>query len=208
MSAQQNLFADHANLAPGRPDPDGFSYHPEVLSPADERDLARDFAALPFTPFEFHGFHGKRRIASFGWRYDYAGRALRPSEAVPDFLLALRDRAAAIATLSAASLQQVLVTEYAPGAGIGWHRDKPMFDQVVALSFVSPCRLRLRQRRGDGPGAGWRRLSIDVAPRSAYVLQGAARREWEHSIPPVEALRYSVTFRNFVAGKSHEPAHG
>lgn len=207
MNAQGALFADDAAVDPGRSLPDGFGYHPGVLSPAEERDFADRFAALPFAPFEFHGFHGKRRIVSFGWRYDYAGRTLRPSDPVPDFLLALRDRAASVSGLPADSLQQILVTEYEPGAGIGWHRDKPMFDQVVALSFLSPCRLRLRRRREGNGTAAWLRRSIEVAPRAAYVLRGEARREWEHSIPPVERLRYSATFRNFVAGEGVEPAH-
>ncbi len=111
---------------------------------------------------------------------------------MPEFLLPLRERAAEVAGLAPESLQQVLVTEYAPGAPIGWHRDKPVFQDVVAISFLAPCLLRFRRRLRDG----WERRSLDVMPRSAYVLSGAARTEWEHSIPPVSALRYSVTFRN------------
>ena len=107
----------------------------------------------------------------------------------------LRERAAAIAGVVAQSLQQVLVTEYAPGAAIGWHRDKPMFEDVVAFSFLAPCTLRLRRRRDEG----WDRRSIELRPRSAYLLRGPSRRDWEHSIPPVGQLRFSVTFRNFTA---------
>jgi alkylated DNA repair dioxygenase AlkB len=150
--------------------------------------------ALPFKPFEFHGYLGKRQIVSFGWRYDYAGRTLRQSEPMPAFLLPLRERAAAVAGLEAGRLQQALVTEYEAGVTIGWHRDKPMFEDVVALSFHSPCRLRLRRRRGDG----WQRWAMEIAPRSLYRLSGPARHDWEHSIPPVEAKRYSVTFRTLV----------
>jgi alkylated DNA repair dioxygenase AlkB len=106
----------------------------------------------------------------------------------------LRERAAGIAGVSAKSLQQVLVTEYAPGAAMGSHRDKPMFEDVIALSFLAPCMLRLRRRQEDG----WERRSIELRPRSAYLLRGPSRREWEHSIAPVSELRFSVTFRNFI----------
>ena len=134
--------------------------------------------ALPFKPFEFHGYLGKRRIVSFGWRYDYAGRALRASEPIPDFLEPLRQRAAAVAGLDVQHLQQALVTEYDTGVTIGWHRDKPMFEDVVALSFLSTCRLRLRRKHG----ARWERWS--TRDRAALDLPaercGAARMGAQH----------------------------
>ena len=105
---------------------------------------------MPFKPFEFHGYQGNRRIVSYGYRYDYAGRTLRASEAMPDFLAPLREVASQFSGIAADKLEQALVTEYAPGAGIGWHRDKPMFEDVVALSFLAPCALRLRRQDGDG----------------------------------------------------------
>jgi alkylated DNA repair dioxygenase AlkB len=175
--------------------PEGFAYRDEAITPDEERALAEQFARLPLAPFAFHGFLGRRRVVSYGWRYDYAGRALRPSDEIPGLLLPLRERAAEIAGVAAQSLQQVLVTEYAPGAAIGWHRDKPMFEEVVAFSFLAPCTLRLRRRRDDG----WDRRSIELRPRSAYLLRGPSRRDWEHSIPPVGQLRFSLTFRNFTA---------
>jgi alkylated DNA repair dioxygenase AlkB len=183
---QADLFPDEQAM------PEGFVYCEEVISAEEERHLAERFALLPFAPFEFHGFQGRRRVVSFGWRYDYAGRQIRPSAQLPEVLLPLRERAAEVAGLAPDSLQQVLVTEYAPGAPIGWHRDKPMFEDVVAISFLAPCLLRFRRRLGDS----WERRSLEVMPRSAYVLRGTARTEWEHSIPPLSALRYSVTFRN------------
>lgn len=187
MRLQSDLFAgEHSR-------PAGFDYRGDVLSPEEEKSLVGHFADLPFKPFEFHGFLGKRRVMSFGWRYDYGVQRVQPSTPMPDFLLALRERAATVAGLAAERLQQALVTEYAPGAAIGWHRDKPMFDTVIAFSFLSPCRLRLRRRRGEA----WQRWATEVQPRSAYVLRGAARQDWEHSIPPLETLRYSVTFRDF-----------
>jgi alkylated DNA repair dioxygenase AlkB len=182
---QADLFPDDQAM------PEGFVYREKVVSAEEEQHFAERFALLPFAPFEFHGFLGRRRVVSFGWRYDYAGRQIRPSAELPEFLLPLRERAAEVAGLAAESLQQVLVTEYAPGAPIGWHRDKPMFQDVVAISFLAPCLLRFRRRMDNG----WERRSLDVMPRSAYVLRGAARTEWEHSMPPLSALRYSVTFR-------------
>jgi alkylated DNA repair dioxygenase AlkB len=174
--------------------PKGFAYRPDAFSAAEERSWLESLQALPFKPFEFHGYLGKRRIVSFGWRYDYAGRALRESAPMPAFLLPLRERAAAMAGLPVGNLQQALVTEYDAGVTIGWHRDKPMFEDVVALSFLSPCRLRLRRKRGSA----WQRWAGAIAPRSLYRLSGAARHDWEHSIPPVDSRRYSVTFRTFV----------
>ena len=172
----------------------GFSYWPEAFTAAEERDWLHAIESLPFKPFEFHGCLGKRRIVSFGWHYDYSGRALRPSTPMPNFLAPLQARAAAVAGLDAALLQQALVTEYDAGVTIGWHRDKPMFEDVVALSFLSPCRLRLRRKRDTG----WVRCMTEISPRSLYRLSGPARHDWEHSIPPLESKRYSVTFRTFV----------
>ncbi|MEA2848084.1 MAG: hypothetical protein QOG78_3365 [Rhodospirillaceae bacterium] len=189
--------ARQGELFAAEPWPEGFAYREEVISPDEERTLAEQFALLPLTLFAFRGFLGRRRIVSFGWRYDYAGRTLRPSDEIPRLLMPLRERAADIAGLPAQSLQQVLVTEYAPGAAIGWHRDKPMFEDVVALSFLAPCTLRLRRRHEEG----WDR-SIELMPRSAYLLRGPSRRDWEHSIPPLGELRFSVTFRNFTAAAS------
>jgi len=186
---QAELFADDQAM------PEGFVYRAGAISADEERRFTERFALLPFAPFEFHGFQGRRRVVSFGWRYDYAGRQIRPSAELPEFLLPLRERAAEVAGLAAESLQQILITEYAPGAPIGWHRDKPEFQDVVAISFLAPCLLRFRRRLREG----WERRSLEVMSRSAYVLRGAARSEWEHSIPPLSALRYSVTFRNLRA---------
>ena len=172
--------------------PEGFTYQRDVITPADEEALVAHIGALPFREFEFHGYVGKRRVVSFGWQYDFAARLLRRVDDMPPFLVALRGVAAAVAGLPAASLQHVLVTEYGPGAAIGWHRDKAVFGEVVGLSLRSPCTFRLRRALGDG----WERVSITAEPRSAYVLRGPARSEWEHSIPAVDALRYSITFRN------------
>ena len=172
--------------------PEGFRYEEDVLSPEEERALLDRFRELPFKEFEFHGYLGKRRTVSYGWHYDFEASALRKADDMPDFLRELRERAARFAELPPAELQHVLVIEYGEGAGIGWHRDKAMFGDVVGLSLLSPCLFRLRRKAG----ARWERVSLNAQPRSAYLLRGPSRTEWEHSIPPVDALRYSVTFRN------------
>ena len=191
MAATQRMTA--INDLFGVPGPEGFAYQQELFSQDEDRAFVAKFERLPFKPFEFHGYLGNRRIVSFGYRYDYAGRALRNADAMPDFLEPLKQIAAGFSGIPAQDLQQALVTEYAPGAGIGWHRDKPMFEDVVALSFLAPCVLRLRRREGTG----WTRRSVPIAPRSGYLLRGPSRDEWEHSIAPMGTLRYSVTFRSF-----------
>ena len=186
MPNQLNLFGAGSTL------PDGFKYQSEILRPEDEAALLRHVKELPFKDFEFHGFTGKRRVVSFGWRYDFNDSVLHKTDDMPAFLLSLRETAADFAGIDATRLQHVLVTEYGPGAAIGWHRDKAVFGEVIGISLLSPCVFRLRRKNGDA----WDRVSITAEPRSAYLLSGAARTEWEHSIPPVDALRYSVTYRN------------
>ena len=171
--------------------PPGFRYRPEFVAAAEERELCEHFKALAFKPFEFHGFTGKRRIVSFGWRYDFNGGGLQEGEPIPSYLLALRARAAILAEREPSALEQVMVTEYEPGAAIGWHKDRSVFDRVVGISLVSPCTFRFRRRLAGK----WERISLTAEPRSAYLLAGPARTEWQHSIPPVASLRYSITFR-------------
>lgn len=186
---QIDLFAGEPAL------PAGFAYRTEIIAPAEEGALVAQIATLPFKPFEFHGYLGNRRVVSFGWRYDYSARTVQPAAAIPAFLLSLHERAADFAGVVPESLEHALVTEYAEGAGIGWHRDKAEFADVVAISLLAPCTLRFRRKSG----AGWERAAQHVASRSAYLLRAAARHDWEHSIPPLDRLRYSVTFRNRAA---------
>jgi alkylated DNA repair dioxygenase AlkB len=186
-ATQLSLLDEHVRSLP-----EGFKYRPGLVPPSDEAELIERFQALDFKPFEFHGYFGNRRVVSFGWHSDFAASRVQRAHDVPDFLLPLRDRAAGFAGIGSAALEHALVTEYAPGAGIGWHRDRPVFDDVIGISLGAPCRFRLRRKQGSG----WQRAAIELAARSAYLLRGPVRREWEHSIPPVEQLRYSVTFRS------------
>jgi alkylated DNA repair dioxygenase AlkB len=188
LKTQTNLF---------EPDtlPRGLVYRPSMMSVHEEKVTLFNLAGLSFSPFEFHGFVGNRRTVSFGWRYDFSGYALRQCEPLPEFLSGLREKAAALAGIEANNFEHALVNEYRPGAGIGWHRDKAVFDLVVGFSLGGPCRLRFRRKDADR----WDRLSFEVEPRSAYFLSGPARKEWEHSIPPHRSLRYSVTFRTLVS---------
>ena len=192
MAPQFDLFGEHDPAEPRLEFPPGFRYQRELISAREENDLLEQIRELPFREFEFHGYTGKRRVVSFGWKYDFSARHLDKVDDMPDFLRQLRVPAARFAGLDPQELQHILVTEYAAGAGIGWHRDKNVFNEVVGVSLLAPCVFRLRRSTGDG----WERVNVTAEPRSAYLLSGPARTEWEHSIPPVDALRYSVTFRN------------
>jgi alkylated DNA repair dioxygenase AlkB len=171
--------------------PEGLRYSETLLEAGEEAALVAHMADVPFQAFAFHGFEGKRRTHSYGWRYVFDGSGLQAGEPIPDWLLPLRETAARWAGLLPERLEHVLLTQYEPGAAIGWHRDRSVFGDVVGVSLLSPARLRFRRKAG----AKWERRALLVAPRSAYLLTGAARTEWEHSIPPAETLRYSITFR-------------
>jgi alkylated DNA repair dioxygenase AlkB len=180
---QFTLFAD-APVLPG-----GLRYAVDFISSDFERELIAHVAKLPLQPFQFGQYEGKRRVASFG-QYDYTQRQLLPAEPIPGWLTATIERVESFGGLGT-RIDQVLCTEYEAGTGIGWHRDKPHFGRIFGLSLGSSCRLRFRRKAGEV----WERAALDVAPRSIYEMSGSSRIEWEHSIPAVEALRYSLTFR-------------
>lgn len=170
----------------------GLTYVEEFLDRAEEVTLIGHIEALGLAPFRFHGWEGKRLTRSFGWRYDFDDASFVATEPVPEWLLPLRERVASLAEIPADDFAHALVIRYDPGAGIGWHRDRPVFDKVVGVSLGSPTTFRLRQRTATG----FRRASIPLEPRSAYLLTGEVRRAWEHSIAPGDALRFSITFRS------------
>jgi alkylated DNA repair dioxygenase AlkB len=187
--SQLALFEDPAFAGP-----DGLRYAREFVSAEAERELIARVAELPLKPFQFGAFEGHRRVKSFGFRYDYTQQKLIESEPMPDWLKAMARSVEAFGNLREASVRQVLCTEYEAGVGIGWHRDKGYFDKVFGLSLGSACKFRLRRRRGER----WERFSLRAEPRSLYLMQGEARHDWEHSIPAVEELRYSITFRTMA----------
>ena len=141
-----------------------------------------------------HGVESKRTVAHFGWDYDYTGWSVSPGDPVPGCLEPLRARAALFAGLEAEMLEQVLVSRYPPGSGIGWHRDAPMFGTVVGVSLGSACILRFRRKAGDGHET----RALELAPRSVYVLEGPARKAWQHGIRATPGMRWSITFRTVV----------
>ena len=194
------------NLFEGPPPeaPSGLVYESDFVGAEEEAALADRIADLPFKPFEFHGFTGNRRTVSFGMHYAFDGSGLREAEPIPDWLQPLRARAAVLAGREPEAFVHALVIEYAPGAGIGWHRDRPVFGEVVGISLLAPAPLRFRRKPVlsgvEGAGAKWERFTLTAEPRSAYLLRGEARHEWEHSIPQLETLRYSVTLRTLKEG--------
>jgi alkylated DNA repair dioxygenase AlkB len=177
--------------------PEGFTYRAEFLSTAEERALIDVIGELPFQEIRMRGQVARRRTVHFGWLYGYESWRIEPGPPIPDFLLPLRARCGELTGLDADDLAEVLINEYQPGAGIGWHRDAPMFGTVVGVSLGAACRFRFQR----GKGAEREARGLVLEPRSAYVIDGEARWHWQHSIPPASVLRYSVTFRTLEAAR-------
>ena len=174
----------------------GLAQAAAMVTPAEEQALIAGIDAAPLAPFRFHGWEGRRLTASYGWRYDFDDASFRPTERIPDWLLPLRERAARFAGLEPEALVQSLLIRYDPGAGIGWHRDRPVFDHVLGMSLGAAAAMRFRRRRPREFGGGFDRVSLPLAPRALYHLTGEARHEWEHSIAALAATRWSITFRS------------
>ncbi len=177
--------------------PSGFHYQDSFIDDAEERALLAAIATVAFSEFEMRGVVARRRVAFFGQTYDR--EAAGP---IPEFLEPVRERIAAWAGLEASAFAMALINEYTPGAPIGWHRDAPQYEVVAGISLLSECRMRFRPYRPTSAAAPARRSTsheIVLARRSAYLLTGDSRSGYEHHIPAVTELRYSVTFRTLRA---------
>jgi DNA oxidative demethylase len=174
----------------------GLAYRSDFITQAEHDFLITELSTLDLAPFPFHGWLGNRKTQTFGWRYDFDDASFSPAEPIPDWLHAVRARAAALASMAPENFAHVLLARYDPGAGIGWHRDRPQFDEVVGISLGTPATMRFRQRTAEG----FRRANVQLEPRSAYLLSGDVRWDWEHSIVPGDTLRFSITFRS-LSGK-------
>lgn len=178
----------------------GLDYREEVISADEEAALIGRLEALDLAPFRFQGWLGNRKTRSFGWRYDFDDASFTPTDPIPDWLVPLRDRAARFAGATADEIHHALIARYDPGAGIGWHKDRDVFEKVIGVSLGTPATLRFRQRTGEG----FRRASLELEPRSAYLLSDEVRWRWEHRITPGNRLRFSITFRTL---SDKRPAH-
>ncbi len=173
----------------------GLAYRDALIDRDEEAALIARIDEQDLAPFQFQGWLGKRLTRSFGWHYDFDTSQFGATDPLPDWLLPIRQRAAAFAQLPEEALVQALLIRYDPGAGIGWHRDRPVFEHVVGVSLGVPATMRFRRRK---PG-GFDRVAVPLPPRSVYHLSGEARHDWEHSIAEMEVTRWSITFRSFTA---------
>ena len=171
--------------------PEGLIFEPDFLTIAEENDLIDSIRKLPFGEVRMHGVVAKRRIAHFGLRYAYTSHHLSPASEIPSEFELIRSRAANSAHVEPHSFSEVLVTEYPPGAGIGWHHDAPPFGIIADISLAADRTMRFRK----GPAGQRETSAVKLHRRSLYVLTGSARTEWQHSISPIAELRYSITFR-------------
>jgi alkylated DNA repair dioxygenase AlkB len=181
--------------------PEGLIYAPEFLSGDEERELFAELERLEFHEIVLHGVAARRTARHFGLDYNYEQRThIDEAEPLPSWLEPVRERSAALAGVQTEELVEALVQRYPQGGTIGWHRDAPSFGLVVGVSFGATARLRFRR----GSKGNWTTWEIDLPPRSAYVLSGEARSRW-HSVPPMRALRYSITFRTLRSRAGQGP---
>jgi alkylated DNA repair dioxygenase AlkB len=174
--------------------PKGLLYRPEFITCDEEQELIARIQKLPLTPFQFGKYEGKRRVSSFGFHYNFSTQALENAATIPDWIRPTISLVEKSEKLMPGTIGHVLFTEYEAGTGIGWHRDKKQFNEVFGLSLGSSCKFRFRRLKGKK----WERFTLHAAPRSLYAITGESREMWEHSIPPVGELRYSITFRTMA----------
>jgi alkylated DNA repair dioxygenase AlkB len=177
--------------------PDGFIYNEDFISETEEQELIHEIRNLPLEPFKYYRFTGKRRTVSFGWQYEFGANEITEAPEMPNFLLPLRTRAGNVFNIDPNSLVQTSIIEYSTGSPIGWHRDIPQFGIVIGVSLGAACRMRFRKFRRVRSKKLDRDqvLSIELHPRSIYLMSGASREVWQHSIPALKALRYAIMMR-------------
>jgi alkylated DNA repair dioxygenase AlkB len=173
----------------------GLAMTNDFVTRTEEQTLIAAIDATALSPFRFHGWTGRRLTISYGWSYDFDTGRLQRGDRLPDWLLPFRDRAARFAGLPADAFVQALLIRYDAGAGIGWHRDRPVFEHVIGISLGAPATMRFRRRHGGK----FQRVNVPLAPRSIYHLSGESRHEWEHSISEMDRTRWSVTLRSMAA---------
>jgi alkylated DNA repair dioxygenase AlkB len=188
-SSQPDLFGTPAPALP-----DGMRYEPDFLAADEEADLLRSVTALPLAPMQYQGYTALRRVVSYGGKYDFSRQRLEAAEPIPGWLDPLREKAARWLGVPPSAFTQALVAEYRPGTPLGWHRDVPDFEDVVGISLLAEATMRFRPYPPREPKRA-EVLKVQVAPRSIYLLRGPARWEWQHSVSPTKALRYSITLR-------------
>jgi alkylated DNA repair dioxygenase AlkB len=188
--SQIQLFKSEPEL------PEGFVYKPELISQEEEQALVRAIEQLEFADVKMHDVVAKRRVVHFGRSYQYESAALGSAPPIPEFLASLRQRVSEFAERDAEEFAEILVTDYPPGAPIGWHRDAPAFDIIVGVSLLGECSMQFRRWPVmKSKSKRTKPLKQIVEPRSAYILQGPSRTAWQHRIPPVKQRRLSITFR-------------
>ena len=174
--------------------PDGFKYTPDFITAVEEENLLRDISALELHTFFFQGFKAKRKVASYGYDWNFEKRMLTKGKPIPEIFSCLIERVAKHLCVEKAAIGELLILEYPVGSVINWHRDAPPFDKIAGISLKADCVFRLRPH--DKTKQSRRSIiSHPVKARSLYVMQGPSRSEWEHSTSPVEDVRYSITFR-------------
>ena len=181
--------------------PGGLEYRLEFITAEEEQALLEEFRKLPLENAAYKEYTARRRTTAFGSEYDFGENILEAAPAVPPFLFPLRDRLAEWLQIAPSRFVQALVSEYRPGTPLGWHRDVPQFEVIAGVSLGTPCRMRFRPydpARDDASRA--ETFTLDLQPRSAYVMREASRWDWQHAIAPTPGLRYSVTFRTLRRG--------
>ena len=194
-STQPGLFESDGTAAF---EPLGLAYQEEFITKREERDLIDLILSLPLRQAIYKQYTARRRVLSFGWSYDYDANALIDAPDIPAEFDFLRKRVAAWTGVADHAFAQLLIADYPPGTPLGWHRDVPDYELIAGVSLGSAATLRFRPYPPT-PGIKSVLRELEAAPRSAYSMRGPARWEWQHSVPPTPAQRWSLTFRTRVS---------